>query len=90
MGLNIYENENKMIKACSEKSKSEYHVSVLADRWLQEWSFDGKGENSKREDTEIFKKVREFYQEKIGLRAMWQISNIGFWICRVTREHCSY
>ena len=48
-----------MIKVCSEKSRSKY-VSVLADRWLQEWSFYGEGYNFKREDTEIFRKVREF------------------------------
>lgn len=78
VGLNSNEKENKMIKVCSEKSRSEYQLSVLADRWLQEWTFNEDGETFKHEDTEILKKVREFYQAKIWLAR--DVTDVKYWL----------
>lgn len=78
VGLNSGEKENKMIKVCSEKLRSEYQLAVLADRWIQEWNFNEDGETFKHEDAEILKKVREFYQARIWTSR--DFTDIKYWL----------
>ncbi|XP_063701326.1 nuclear pore complex protein Nup133 [Culicoides brevitarsis] len=66
--------ENKLIKICSEKvNQSTFRITVLADRFLQEWTFTESMETFGFEDPEILRKVREFY-------------NVNVWKNRDTHE----
>lgn len=56
----------KLIKLCSEKiNQSTFRITILADRFLQEWIFTESSENFGFEDAEIVRKVREFYHMSV-------------------------
>lgn len=55
-----------MIKLCSEKiNQSTFRITILADRFLQEWIFNESNENFGFEDPEILRKVREFFHMNV-------------------------
>lgn len=55
-----------MIKLCSEKiNQSTLRITILADRFLQEWIFNESNENFGFEDPEILRKVREFFHMNV-------------------------
>lgn len=64
----IPERENKLIRINSEKvSSHEWHITVLADKWIQRWAFSPSGSNERFlcEDAEIIRKIREFFLGKL-------------------------
>ncbi|XP_001847396.2 nuclear pore complex protein Nup133 [Culex quinquefasciatus] len=68
----IQERENKLIKIASEKvSAHEWHITVLADKWIQRWAFSPSGAGGERflcEDAEIMRKIRDFFVQKLWAR----------------------
>ncbi|XP_058458903.1 nuclear pore complex protein Nup133-like [Malaya genurostris] len=62
------ERENKLVKISSEKvSNQEWHITVLADKWIQRWAFGPGGTNERFlcEDAEIIRKIREYFMHKL-------------------------
>ncbi|XP_058813495.1 nuclear pore complex protein Nup133 [Topomyia yanbarensis] len=75
------ERENKLVKISSEKvSNQEWHITVLADKWIQRWAFGPGGTNERFlcEDAEIIRKIRDFFTYKLwsGIR---DSSEIEIW-----------
>ncbi|XP_052864954.1 nuclear pore complex protein Nup133 [Anopheles cruzii] len=72
--------ENKLVKiSCEKISNSEWHVTVLADRWIQRWALQPHNafERFLAEDADIMKKMRDFYHQKL-----WNgrdVSEIELW-----------
>ncbi|KFB36140.1 AGAP003503-PA-like protein [Anopheles sinensis] len=65
---NNQERENKLVKiTCEKMSANEWHVTVLADRWIQRWALqpNSKTERFLSEDVEIVKKMRDFFHQKL-------------------------
>lgn len=79
VGSNSGEKENKLIKACGERVHGEIKVTILADQWLQEWSLADSADTFKNDncDTDILKKVREFYIHSWKGR---DVSDTRFWL----------
>jgi nuclear pore complex protein Nup133 len=68
IGMNSnQESENRLIKICYESINTvEYHVTVLSDHSLQRWLFSlNTNDSFLYEDSEIQKKIREIYRQKI-------------------------
>ncbi|XP_055603804.1 nuclear pore complex protein Nup133 [Uranotaenia lowii] len=63
------ERENKLVKVCCEKvSHHEWHLTVLADKWIQRWALSSGSNQNERflcEDAEIMRKIREFFVHKL-------------------------
>jgi nuclear pore complex protein Nup133 len=82
IGLNSHnEKESKLIKISSEKiSNKEWHITVLADKWLQRWSVNSSGtaEQFLCEDLEVLKKIREMYHQKYWNNH--EITEIQLWL----------
>ena len=73
--------ESKLIKICSEKiSNKEWHLTILADKWLQRWSVNpsGPAEQFLCEDLEVMKKIREMYHQKYWSNR--DITEIQLWL----------
>lgn len=50
---------------CGQKEEDEWTVSVLADRWIQQWNFSSGNEEFLIEDIDIMKKITEAFHSKI-------------------------
>ncbi|XP_049535624.1 nuclear pore complex protein Nup133 [Anopheles darlingi] len=62
------ERESKLVKiSCEKISANEWHVTVLADRWIQRWAVQPHSSNERflSEDADIMKKMRDFYHQKL-------------------------
>lgn len=62
------ERENKLIKISSEKvSAHEWHITILADKWIQRWAFSPSGTHERFlcEDADIIRKIRDFFVQKL-------------------------
>ncbi|XP_053669635.1 nuclear pore complex protein Nup133 [Anopheles nili] len=76
------ERENKLVKISCEKvshNPNEWHITVLADRWIQRWAIQQQHGNERflSEDAEIMKKIRDFFHKKL-----WNtrdVSEIELW-----------
>uniref|UniRef100_A0A182QEJ5 Nucleoporin Nup133/Nup155-like N-terminal domain-containing protein n=1 Tax=Anopheles farauti TaxID=69004 RepID=A0A182QEJ5_9DIPT len=76
------ERENKLVKVSCERisqNPSEWHVTVLADRWIQRWAIQPQTGNERflSEDADIMKKMRDFFHQKL-----WNtrdVSEIELW-----------
>lgn len=65
IGMNSQEKENRLLKICAEKiNESEWIISLLADRWIQKWSFNVDGEQLLSQDCEIVQKIRAAFHQK--------------------------
>uniref|UniRef100_A0A182VS51 Nucleoporin Nup133/Nup155-like N-terminal domain-containing protein n=1 Tax=Anopheles minimus TaxID=112268 RepID=A0A182VS51_9DIPT len=67
---NSQERENKLVKISCEKISQnpiEWHVTVLADRWIQRWAVQPHNGNERflSEDADIMKKMRDFFHQKL-------------------------
>ncbi|XP_035903262.1 nuclear pore complex protein Nup133 [Anopheles stephensi] len=67
---NNQERENKLVKISCEKisqNPSEWHITVLADRWIQRWAVQPHSGNERflSEDADIMKKMRDFFHQKL-------------------------
>uniref|UniRef100_A0A182MU25 Nucleoporin Nup133/Nup155-like N-terminal domain-containing protein n=1 Tax=Anopheles culicifacies TaxID=139723 RepID=A0A182MU25_9DIPT len=79
---NSQERENKLVKMSCEKisqNPCEWHVTVLADRWIQRWAVQPQNGNERflSEDADIMKKMRDFFHQKL-----WNtrdVSEIELW-----------
>lgn len=68
IGMNSNQDkEFKLLKICAEHSgTTDWIVSILAEKWIQRWSFSGNGnEQFLFEDSEILKKIKDAYQKRI-------------------------
>ncbi|XP_037912863.1 nuclear pore complex protein Nup133 [Hermetia illucens] len=63
---NSQDKENKFVKVAGiENDDDEWTVTVLADRWLQQWKFSDNGsEQFLFEDHEIIRRIREEFHKK--------------------------
>uniref|UniRef100_A0A336M2M2 CSON000919 protein n=1 Tax=Culicoides sonorensis TaxID=179676 RepID=A0A336M2M2_CULSO len=79
VGINSdHDKENKLIQIYSEKiSTTTYRITILADRFLQEWIFNGAKETFSFEDSEILRKAREFYH--LNVWKTREIHEIKLW-----------
>uniref|UniRef100_A0A182R889 Nucleoporin Nup133/Nup155-like N-terminal domain-containing protein n=1 Tax=Anopheles funestus TaxID=62324 RepID=A0A182R889_ANOFN len=79
---NSQERENKLVKISCEKisqNPNEWHITVLADRWIQRWAVQPHNGNERflSEDADIMKKMRDFFHQKL-----WNtrdVSEIELW-----------
>ncbi|XP_052902993.1 nuclear pore complex protein Nup133 [Anopheles moucheti] len=67
---NSQERENKLVKISCEKisqNPNEWHITVLADRWIQRWAVQPVNGNERflSEDADIMKKMRDFFHQKL-------------------------
>ncbi|XP_040171199.1 nuclear pore complex protein Nup133 [Anopheles arabiensis] len=71
IGMNSgQDRENKLVKMSCEKishNPTEWHVTVLADRWIQRWAVQPQNgiERFLSEDADIMKKMRDFFHQKL-------------------------
>ncbi|XP_053688434.1 nuclear pore complex protein Nup133 isoform X2 [Sabethes cyaneus] len=78
----VQERENKLIRISSEKvSHHEWHITLLADKWIQRWAFSPGGTNERFlcEDAEIMRKIRDFFMHKFWNGVRGDNSEIELW-----------
>ncbi|XP_055536307.1 nuclear pore complex protein Nup133 [Wyeomyia smithii] len=76
------ERENKLVRISSEKiSNHEWHITLLADKWIQRWAFGPSGTNERFlcEDAEIMRKIRDFFLHKLWSGMRGDSSEIELW-----------
>uniref|UniRef100_A0A182P085 Nucleoporin Nup133/Nup155-like N-terminal domain-containing protein n=1 Tax=Anopheles epiroticus TaxID=199890 RepID=A0A182P085_9DIPT len=64
------ERENKLVKISCERisqNPCEWHITVLADRWIQRWAVQPHNGNERflSEDADIMKKMRDYFHQKL-------------------------